>query len=107
MRGPTPSSIPQNVPAFRRSSLLSRHGPNDFADASRSAGRLSRFREGVRHDVSKSDVNVPHRSEAEIDFIANDPGLSLFHCHCNYTWISGSNAWSITSRTTLTAPDTL
>lgn len=35
----------------------------------------------MRHDVSKSDVNVPHRSEAEIDFIASDPGLSLFHRH--------------------------
>jgi FtsP/CotA-like multicopper oxidase with cupredoxin domain len=31
--------------------------------------------------LMKDIVNVPHRSKAEIDFIANDPGPSLFHCH--------------------------
>jgi FtsP/CotA-like multicopper oxidase with cupredoxin domain len=29
----------------------------------------------------KDIVNVSHRSKAEIDFIANDPSSSLFHCH--------------------------
>jgi FtsP/CotA-like multicopper oxidase with cupredoxin domain len=31
--------------------------------------------------VMKDIVNIPHFSKAEIDFVANDPGPSLLHCH--------------------------
>jgi FtsP/CotA-like multicopper oxidase with cupredoxin domain len=31
--------------------------------------------------VMKDIVNVPRFSNAEVDFVANHPGLSLFHCH--------------------------
>lgn len=32
---------------------------------------------GIRKDL----VNVPRRQTVEVDFVADDPGLSLFHCH--------------------------
>ncbi len=31
--------------------------------------------------VMKDIVNVTRFSNAEVDFVANHPGLSLFHCH--------------------------
>ncbi len=31
--------------------------------------------------IHKDTVNVPRRQSAEIDFIADDPGLTLYHCH--------------------------
>ncbi len=31
--------------------------------------------------IRKDTVNVPRRQSAEIDFIADDPGLTLYHCH--------------------------
>jgi FtsP/CotA-like multicopper oxidase with cupredoxin domain len=31
--------------------------------------------------IRKDTVNVPRRQSAEIDFVADDPGLTLFHCH--------------------------
>ena len=31
--------------------------------------------------IMKDIVNVPRRSTAEVDFVADNPGLSLFHCH--------------------------
>src|SRR5215469_12320583 len=32
---------------------------------------------GIRKDI----INVPRFSDAEVDFVANQPGPSLFHCH--------------------------
>jgi FtsP/CotA-like multicopper oxidase with cupredoxin domain len=32
---------------------------------------------GIKKDV----VNIPRFSDAEVDFVANHPGPSLFHCH--------------------------
>ena len=32
---------------------------------------------GIRKDI----VNIPRFSDAEVDFVANQPGPSLFHCH--------------------------
>jgi FtsP/CotA-like multicopper oxidase with cupredoxin domain len=31
--------------------------------------------------VMKDTINMPRFSTAEIDFIADDPGATLFHCH--------------------------
>ena len=31
--------------------------------------------------IRKDTVNVPRRQSAEIDFVADDPGLTLYHCH--------------------------
>jgi FtsP/CotA-like multicopper oxidase with cupredoxin domain len=31
--------------------------------------------------VFKDVINVPRYQSAEVDFVADDPGLTLFHCH--------------------------
>jgi FtsP/CotA-like multicopper oxidase with cupredoxin domain len=31
--------------------------------------------------IRKDTVNLPRRQSAEIDFVADDPGLTLYHCH--------------------------
>lgn len=31
--------------------------------------------------IRKDTVNVPRRQSVEIDFVADDPGLTLYHCH--------------------------
>jgi FtsP/CotA-like multicopper oxidase with cupredoxin domain len=31
--------------------------------------------------VMKDTINMPRQSTAEVDFVANDPGATLFHCH--------------------------
>jgi FtsP/CotA-like multicopper oxidase with cupredoxin domain len=31
--------------------------------------------------ILKDIADVPRFSDAEVDFVANNPGLSLFHCH--------------------------
>jgi FtsP/CotA-like multicopper oxidase with cupredoxin domain len=31
--------------------------------------------------IFKDTVNVPRRQSVEIDFVADDPGLTLYHCH--------------------------
>jgi FtsP/CotA-like multicopper oxidase with cupredoxin domain len=31
--------------------------------------------------VLKDVINVPRYDTAEVDFVADDPGLTLFHCH--------------------------
>jgi FtsP/CotA-like multicopper oxidase with cupredoxin domain len=39
--------------------------------------------------IRKDTVNVPRRQSAEIDFIADDPGLTLYHCHMQLHMDSG------------------
>jgi FtsP/CotA-like multicopper oxidase with cupredoxin domain len=43
-------------------------------EVTRIAGKTT---SGIRKDT----VNIPRRQSAEIDFVADDPGLTLFHCH--------------------------
>lgn len=31
--------------------------------------------------VMKDTLNMPRQSTAEVDFVADDPGPTLFHCH--------------------------
>jgi FtsP/CotA-like multicopper oxidase with cupredoxin domain len=31
--------------------------------------------------IMKDTLNMPRQSTAEVDFVADDPGLTLFHCH--------------------------
>jgi FtsP/CotA-like multicopper oxidase with cupredoxin domain len=43
--------------------------------------QLTRIGEKTTSGVLKDTVNVPRRQTAEIDFVADDPGLTLYHCH--------------------------
>jgi FtsP/CotA-like multicopper oxidase with cupredoxin domain len=42
---------------------------------------LTRIGGKTTSGIHKDTVNVPRRQSAEIDFVADDPGLTLFHCH--------------------------
>jgi FtsP/CotA-like multicopper oxidase with cupredoxin domain len=42
---------------------------------------LTQFAGKSTAGVFKDVVVVPHRSTVEVDFLANNPGLTLFHCH--------------------------
>ena len=42
---------------------------------------LTRIGGKTTSGILKDTVNVPRRQSAEIDFVADDPGLTLFHCH--------------------------
>ena len=39
--------------------------------------------------VFKEMINVPRHQSAEVDFVADDPGLTLFHCHMQHLSCSG------------------
>ena len=42
---------------------------------------LTRIGEKMTSGIRKDTVNIPRRQSAEIDFVADDPGHTLFHCH--------------------------
>jgi len=42
---------------------------------------LTRIGEKTTAGILKDTVNVPRRQIIEIDFVADDPGLTLYHCH--------------------------
>jgi FtsP/CotA-like multicopper oxidase with cupredoxin domain len=42
---------------------------------------LTRIGGKTTSGVRKDTVNLPRRQSAEIDFVADDPGLTLYHCH--------------------------
>jgi FtsP/CotA-like multicopper oxidase with cupredoxin domain len=42
---------------------------------------LTRIGEKTTAGILKDTVNVPRRQSVEIDFVADDPGLTLYHCH--------------------------
>ncbi|HTX15561.1 MAG TPA: multicopper oxidase domain-containing protein [Candidatus Baltobacteraceae bacterium] len=42
---------------------------------------LTRYAGKSTAGVVKDVVMIPKRSQVEVDFVANDPGLTLFHCH--------------------------
>jgi FtsP/CotA-like multicopper oxidase with cupredoxin domain len=42
---------------------------------------LTRIAGKATAGVLKDTVNVPRRQSVEIDFVADDPGLTLYHCH--------------------------
>src|SRR5206468_489897 len=42
---------------------------------------LTRIAGKTTAGIRKDTVNIPRRQSAEIDFVADDPGLTLFHCH--------------------------
>ena len=42
---------------------------------------LTRIGGKTTSGIRKDTVNIPRRQSAEIDFVADEPGLTLFHCH--------------------------
>jgi FtsP/CotA-like multicopper oxidase with cupredoxin domain len=46
--------------------------------------------------LMKDTLSMPRFSTAEIDFIADDPGDTFFHCTIRITWTKASPASSLT-----------
>lgn len=42
---------------------------------------MTRIGEKTTAGILKDTVNVPRRQSVEIDFVADDPGLTLYRCH--------------------------
>ncbi|HEY7221072.1 MAG TPA: multicopper oxidase domain-containing protein [Candidatus Binatia bacterium] len=51
---------------------------------------LTRFAGKTTAGILKDTVNVPRRQSVQIDFVADDPGLTLYLATCSCTWISVS-----------------
>jgi hypothetical protein len=58
---------------------------------------LTRIAGKATSGVMKDMVMLGGYQELEVDFIANNPGMTLFHCHSKCTWISASWRSSDTS----------
>jgi hypothetical protein len=43
--------------------------------------RVNAHRRKPKSGIRKDTINVPRRQSVEIDLIAADPGLRLYHCH--------------------------
>jgi FtsP/CotA-like multicopper oxidase with cupredoxin domain len=50
---------------------------------------LTRIGSKTTSGILKDTVNVPRRQSVEIDFVADDPGLTLYHCHMQLHMDSG------------------
>jgi FtsP/CotA-like multicopper oxidase with cupredoxin domain len=78
-----PHTAPLIVEANRRYRMIF---DNQSADAHpvhlhRHTFELTRFDEKLTSGVFKDVVVVPAWKKVEVDFVANNPGLTLFHCH--------------------------
>jgi len=51
---------------------------------------LTTFAENVTAAVMKDVIVVPARKQVEVDFTADNPGPTLFHCHQQLQWTTVS-----------------
>jgi FtsP/CotA-like multicopper oxidase with cupredoxin domain len=64
-----------------RITMENRSGDDHPVHFHRHTFELIRIGEKATVGVFKDTVNVPRRQSVEIDFVADDPGLTLYHCH--------------------------
>ena len=64
-----------------RITMENRSGDDHPVHFHRHTFELIRIGEKATGGVFKDTVNVPRRQSVEIDFVADDPGLTLYHCH--------------------------
>ncbi|HEY7166191.1 MAG TPA: multicopper oxidase domain-containing protein [Candidatus Binatia bacterium] len=78
-----PDTDPLMVKAGRRYriTLDNRSGDDHPVHFHRHTFELRRIGSKTTAGVLKDTVNVPRRQSAEIDLVADDPGLTLYHCH--------------------------
>jgi len=78
-----PDVDPLVVQAGQRYKILleNKSGDDHPIHLHRHTFELTRIAGKTTTGIRKDTVNVPRRQSAEIDFIADDPGLTLFHCH--------------------------
>jgi len=78
-----PDVEPLTVKAGQRYRIMmdNKSGDDHPVHFHRHTFELTRIGGKTTSGVRKDTVNVPRRQSAEIDFIADDPGLTLYHCH--------------------------
>jgi FtsP/CotA-like multicopper oxidase with cupredoxin domain len=78
-----PDVDPLVVQAGRRYRLVleNKSGDDHPIHLHRHTFELTRIGGKTTSGIRKDTVNVARRQSAEIDFVADDPGLTLFHCH--------------------------
>ena len=78
-----PDSDPLVVKAGRRYRLVleNKSGDDHPIHLHRHTFEITRIGGKTTSGIRKDTVNVLRRQSAEIDFVADDPGLTLFHCH--------------------------
>jgi len=78
-----PDSDPLVVKAGRRYRLVleNKSGDDHPIHLHRHTFEITRIGGKTTSEIRKDTVNVLRRQSAEIDFVADDPGLTLFHCH--------------------------
>jgi FtsP/CotA-like multicopper oxidase with cupredoxin domain len=78
-----PDVDPLVVQAGQRYKILleNKSGDDHPIHLHRHTFELTRIAGKTTTGIRKDTVNVPRRQSAEIDFVADDPGLTLFHCH--------------------------
>jgi FtsP/CotA-like multicopper oxidase with cupredoxin domain len=64
-----------------RITMENRSGDDHPVHFHRHTFELTRIGGKTTSGIRKDTVNVPRRQSAEIDFVADDPGLTLYHCH--------------------------
>ena len=78
-----PDVIPLVVKAGQRYRMVmeNKSGDDHPIHLHRHTFELMRIAGKTTAGIRKDTVNIPRRQSAEIDFVADDPGLILFHCH--------------------------
>lgn len=78
-----PDTDPLIVEQGKRYRLVFRNDSGDMhpLHLHRHSFELVRFAGKPTAGIKKDVVNVPRRQTVEVDFVADDPGLSLLHCH--------------------------
>jgi FtsP/CotA-like multicopper oxidase with cupredoxin domain len=64
-----------------RITMDNRSGDDHPVHFHRHTFELTRIGGKTTAGILKDTVNVPRRQSVEIDFVADDPGLTLYHCH--------------------------
>lgn len=64
-----------------RITMENRSGDDHPVHFHRHTFKLTRIGAKTTAGILKDTVNVPRRQSVEIDFVADDPGLTLYHCH--------------------------
>jgi FtsP/CotA-like multicopper oxidase with cupredoxin domain len=78
-----PDTDPLPVQAGRRYRLVLQNKSGDAhpIHLHRHTFEITKFKDNGTSGVFKDVINVPRYQSAEVDFVADDPGLTLFHCH--------------------------
>ena len=78
-----PDAEPLTVKAGRRYRFVmeNKSGDDHPIHLHRHTFEVTRIAGKTTSGIRKDTVNIPRRQSAEIDFVADDPGLTLFHCH--------------------------